>query len=419
MRLHPSVRARVKAALAAAAFGFLVANPLYAASDTEIRPTSPPKNTSPREKKIDEIMVPIPGWSPEVASNGCHVRQSADELAPDRRPGVPELPFWALIEHAVRRYAVRAVVDPPEEYLKKVAALDDDLRRLALVFTLWEGFGREGLHTFFFLRGGAVAPAIRDALNEAGLAREFALFSRAMALFGQPYPVANEEREKLFGYSRPGGRLNAFDDELLAVSREFGSRQALAQRIAEYVNGKPALFGRIEGLRAKLGENDRLRFLTDALLQKVDWSKAAADVSRQLALLPAQERHLIALWTFNMEFENGGVHQFFYNSSGDLALEAYAAMVELGLDAQAEIFRRALAMFGEPYIRDNAKRRAIHFKGEWSDWDKKLSAMTDEFYAIGGGAKVYRIKGDLAFEGGPGIRQAVLAYARRKNMLPC
>jgi hypothetical protein len=45
--------------------------------------------------------------------------------------------------------------------------------------------------------------------------------------------------------------------------------------------------------------------------------------------------------------------------------------------------------------------------------------MTDEFYAIGGGAKVHQIKGDLAFEGGPGIRYAVLAYARSKNMLPC
>jgi hypothetical protein len=413
MRLHPSVRVRLKAALAAAALGFLVENPLYAASDTEIRPAASAK------KKIDEIMVPIPGWSAEVASNGCHVRQSLDELSPDRRPGVPELPFWALIEHAVRRYAVRAVVDPPDVYLKKVAALDDDLRRLALVFTLWDGFGREGLHTFFFLSGGAVAPAIRDALNEAGLAREFAVFSRAMALFGQPYPVANEEREKLFGYSRPGGRLNAFDHELLAVSREFGSQQALAQRIAEYVNGKPALFGRVEGLRARLGENDRLRFLTDALLQKIDWSKAAADTSRQLALLPAPERHLIALWTFNMEFENGGLHQFFHNSSGDIAPEIYAAMIALDLAPQAEILRRALVMFGQPYIRDNDKRREAHFNGKWSSWDNKLSAMTDEFYAIGGGAKVHQIKGDLAFEGGPGIRYAVLAYARSKNMLPC
>src|SRR6266487_2339886 len=101
-----------------------------------------------------------------------------------------------------------------------------------------------------------------------------------MALFGQPYPIASEKREKLFGYSRPGGRLNAFDHELLSVSREFGSRQALAQRIAEYVNGKPALFG-------------------------------------------------------------------------------------------------------QPYVRDNDKRREVHFNGKWPSWDNKLSAMTGEFYAIG------------------------------------
>ena len=76
-------------------------------------------------------------------------------------------------------------------------------------------------------------------------------------------------------------------------------------------------------------------------------------------------------------------------------------------------------MFGTPYIRDNGKRREAHFGGDWSDWDKKLSALTDDFYAIGGGAEVYRIKGDLAFEGGPGLRHAMLAHARDNKMLPC
>ncbi|MBV8837559.1 MAG: DUF4375 domain-containing protein [Alphaproteobacteria bacterium] len=122
---------------------------------------------------------------------------------------------------------------------------------------------------------------------------------------------------------------------------------------------------------------------------------------------------------FNMEFENGGVHQFFYNSTGDLAPEVLAAMVELGLEPQAEIFRRALAMLGEPYIRDNALRREQRFKGKWSDWDKALSKLTDDFYAIRGGAKAYAIKGDLAFEGGPGLRYAMVTYARTNKMLPC
>jgi len=94
-------------------------------------------------------------------------------------------------------------------------------------------------------------------------------------------------------------------------------------------------------------------------------------------------------------------------------------MVELSLEPQAELFRRALAMLGEPYIRDNTLRREKRFNGKWSDWDEKLSKLTDDFYAIGGGAKAYSIKGDLALEGGPGFRNAMVTYARNNKMLPC
>jgi hypothetical protein len=269
------------------------------------------------------------------------------------------------------------------------------------------------------MRGGSVAPAIRDALKEAGLAREHELFARAMGYFGIPYPVDNETRYKLFGYSRSGGHLNAFDHALLAVDRAFGSREQLADTIVDYVNRNPALFGRIEALRERLGDNERLGYLQEALERKIDGTKPADDVARQLAALPAQERNLVVLWTFNMEFENGGIHQFFYNSAGNFAPEVLAAMVELGLEQQAEIFRRALAMLGEPYIRDNTLRREKRFDGEWSDWDRKLSKLTDDFYAIGGGPKAYSIKGDLAFEGGPGFRHAMITYARANKMLPC
>jgi hypothetical protein len=94
-------------------------------------------------------------------------------------------------------------------------------------------------------------------------------------------------------------------------------------------------------------------------------------------------------------------------------------MIELDLRPQAELFERALAMLGEPYIRDNALRRERRFKGEWSDWDQKLSKLTDDFYTIGGGAEAYRIKGDLAFEGGPGVRHAMVTYAQKHKMMPC
>ena len=111
-------------ALAAAA---LTVTAAHAASGTDIQ-TRPPK-------KSNEIMVPIPGWSPEVASNGCHVRRSPEEVL-ERQPGQAEIPFWGLIAHAVGRHAVQATFGKPGVFLKKIAALDDDLRRLTLLYAL-------------------------------------------------------------------------------------------------------------------------------------------------------------------------------------------------------------------------------------------------------------------------------------------
>jgi hypothetical protein len=413
MRL-PTTRARIATSALAVALVALLTRMPQAAPDTEMRPDAP----SPQTK--NEVMVPIPGFSPEVKSNGCRPRQSPAEMTEARKAGRPEVPFWGLIEHATGRYAVHAGLESPEAFAARIAPLDDDMRRLVLLAALRSGLGyRDSLHTYFSMRGGAIAPMIRDALAEAGLVREHDLFARAMSFFGTPYPTDHDAREKLFGYSKPAGRRNAFDAALLAVDREFGSRDRFTDTVVAYVNRSPTLFARIEGLREKLGDNDRMSHLLDALSRKIDWEKSGPDIARQLAALPKEERNLLALSTFNMEFENGGVHQFFYNSSGDIAPEVLDAMIELGLAPQAEIFKRALALLGEPYIRDNTLRREARFKSEWTDWDKALSRLTDDFYAIGGGAKAYRIKGDLAFEGGPGFRHAMVTYARASKMLPC
>ena len=103
-----------------------------------------------------------------------------------------------------------------------------------------------------------------------------------------------------------------------------------------------------------------------------------------------------------------------------LAPDVYEAMLELGMTQQAAIFRRGLDMFGKAYIRDTEQRRAAFFNHTgWTDWDKALSALTDDFYALNGGLSFHQIKGSMTVEGGPGIDFAMLKYAREKKMLPC
>ena len=67
-------------------------------------------------------------------------------------------------------------------------------------------------------------------------------------------------------------------------------------------------------------------------------------------------------------------------------------------------------------VYDNGRKQTVRL---FQRGDEKLARLTDDFYAIGGGARAYQIKGDIAFEGGPGIRYAMLNYARSRNMLPC
>ena len=146
----------------------------------------------------------------------------------------------------IGRYSVRASLDAPETFMAKLAALDADMRTLALLDVLHDGLGRDGLHTFFYMRTAALAQAIADALKAAGLEREHGEFGRAMALFGPSYPVDEEARAKHFSYSSLDTPMNDFDRRMMDDRRAFGSREAFAAAMVAFVERTPALWKRIE-----------------------------------------------------------------------------------------------------------------------------------------------------------------------------
>lgn len=85
--------------------------------------------------------------------------------------------------------------------------------------------------------------------------------------------------------------------------------------------------------------------------------------------LTYSEQKYIALWWLCGDVMNGGFHQYFFNSSGNLALEALAGLSEIGADQTELILRRALACFGaEGYIADQRKRQL------------RLTAMADSLF---------------------------------------
>jgi hypothetical protein len=184
---------RISGGLLMAGLALLVATaPLRAAFEGDIRPSA-----THRPHRLKDIRIPIPGWSRDVEANGCHARPgpAADAIG--------AVPFWTLVEHSARGHVAKLTVGSAEIFLQRIAALDDDMRRLVLLYTLHDSWGRDGLHTFFYMDGGAVAPAIRDALDGAELRHEHDTFARAMAQFGEPYPVDNKAREKFLATRRP------------------------------------------------------------------------------------------------------------------------------------------------------------------------------------------------------------------------
>jgi hypothetical protein len=402
----------------------LFATSLHAASSDVGTKPEPPK----APKSVLDMQIPIP-HEPDVANNGCRLRQSPAE---PETGALNEVPFWSLVEDKNLTYSVRLTVGGPAKLSALIAPLDEDARTLALLYVLWDNLGRDSLHTLFYMdKAGSIAPLMRETLQKAGLTREFDIFSRAMALFGNDYPIDPKQRSAFFGWSKPSKRvdavttipapLNAFDDKLLALSREFGNKATFKATIIAYVNSRPELWQRIEAQRVRLNDPDRLTILAHALLGRVgDLWQPYRDVQRRLTLLSQQHRTLAVMTAFNYEFRNGGVHQFFYNSEGALAPDVLDAMVELGMTEQAAIFKRGLDLFGKPYLRDTERRRDSYFHNDaWSDQDKKLSGLTDEFYALNGGLSFHRIRGSTVVEGGPGIDFAMLKYARQHKLLPC
>jgi hypothetical protein len=405
------------------AIGMLAACVMLAATGVSRAATEdedPAAQSNKKSSDPKDIKVLIPSHSDDVSDNGCRVRADPHEVFAESDVDIRHVPFKELISETIGRYSVRSILDGPEKFAAALTPLDSDLRTLVLIDVLHDGLGRDGLHTFFFMSAAQHAPAIRDALATAGLKREHELFVAAMQLFGTDYPVDNEARARRFSYSSLDTPLNDFDIKMLEIARAFGARDALAKAMVAYVERTPALWQKVEAKRAQLGEVARLRYLNQALVLRNNlWDKTDAEVVKALASLPVEHRTLLVMDIFNAEFSNGGVHQFFFNSSGAVAPEVYDAFRELGLERQAAIYKRALDMFPGTYLRDIQKRRDKFFSEAWGAWDERLQKLTDGFYALDGGPTLVRLGDQAAVEGGPGIWPAMAAYARTKQMLPC
>jgi hypothetical protein len=72
--------------------------------------------------------------------------------------------------------------------------------------------------------------------------------------------------------------------------------------------------------------------------------------------VPVAVGHLYASHWCQSEVSNGGLHQFFYNTTGLLAPEALAGFRAVGLHECADVMAEAIGYFGPRYPRERSLR---------------------------------------------------------------
>ena len=108
------------------------------------------------------------------------------------------------------------------------------------------------------------------------------------------------------------------------------------------------------------------------------WSVYEDLVGQNWAALPPDQRALVGFASLRSEVDNGGFDQFFYNSSGDLAVEAMNASRSLHLDHVADLICRAMELLPGGYSSDRTVRQAALKRTERN----AFWALDKEFYRL-------------------------------------
>jgi hypothetical protein len=86
------------------------------------------------------------------------------------------------------------------------------------------------------------------------------------------------------------------------------------------------------------------------------WKKFEKKWSTGFEMLSREEKEVIALYVLVSEVSNGGLDQYFYNSSGDTAPFALSALERLGMSQTRSLLASALKYFGPTYPVDGELR---------------------------------------------------------------
>ena len=128
----------------------------------------------------------------------------------------------------------------------------------------------------------------------------------------------------------------------------------------------------MEHIWALTDTNDFVVAMTEYLDNKTKYGE-------DMSVLSKEERIFYITQTLEMEVNNGGFSQFFYNSSGDFSNELVGAFTAIGANATADICQKAILAFGRDIPVDRNEREEMLDELENDEIDEILEECDSAF----------------------------------------
>ena len=97
-------------------------------------------------------------------------------------------------------------------------------------------------------------------------------------------------------------------------------------------------------------------------------------------VLSTPERVFCTIWELESEVNNGGFHQYFFNSSGRLVPNVVAALHAIGASATVQIVQRAIEAVGQDVQWHDDRARRVYMNKLSSQATNTLSDLDQAFY---------------------------------------
>ena len=148
------------------------------------------------------------------------------------------------------------------------------------------------------------------------------------------------------------------------------------------------LFQKIAGKKKTIPQSPKPKKTLDEIWQLEDPLDMIGELSvyiavkchygEDLSVLSVPERIFYTTQILEMEVNNGGFDQFFFNSSGNLANDVVHAFTEIGAVKTADICRKAVSVYGVEVPADRDERYDILSDNE--ELEEILEKCDDAFF---------------------------------------